>query len=249
MDRLIEFADSAESPSLVRTRRGHRAYEVKFVLDEPTAAAVERALSPSLALDPHADSATGMYTIDTLYTDTPAWSVFFGEKLHAIRKYRIRRYGGGAIYLERKMVRKSVVRKRRTATSTSDLESLIRRGGDGEAAWFVRQVDRDGLAPVCQVSYNRRALFGQSDDGPMRVTFDRSIQGVPVSRWQFGTDLSTRTLLTNIVVCEFKFRDAMPGLMKRVVADLGLAPRRVSKYRACVSAFTSELGLPENLHA
>lgn len=249
MNRSIESAPLSESPSLVRARRGHKAYELKFVLDEPTAQAVESALAHALTPDPHTDTATGMYAIDTLYTDTPNWSVFYGERLHAIRKYRIRRYGGGPVYLERKMVRKSIVRKRRAPAQTPDLETLVGQGGDSDTAWFVRQVNREELAPVCQVSYQRRAFFGSAEDGPMRITFDRSIRGAPVSRWAFDPSITPRALLESVVVCEFKFRDAMPGMMKRTVANLGLTPRKISKYRACIAAFTRELALSERPHA
>jgi hypothetical protein len=38
------------------------------------------------------------------------------------------------------------------------------------------------------------------------------------------------------VVCEFKFRTAMPALFRGLVADLGLVPAGVSKYRLCVQS-------------
>lgn len=240
------------SPSLAGVRGGVRAFEVKFVLDEATAAAVESRLASWLTPDPHTDPATGTYDLTSIYCDTPAWDMYFREGPHSTRKYRVRRYGAaGPLFLERKTARKSMVRKRRTAVNGSDVGQVLSSDAPTDSAWFVQQVHRAGLVPVCTISYARRAFFGQCRDGPMRVTFDRHIRGRQADGWSFNGSAPPpdRPLLAQVIVCEFKFRDAMPGPMKDAVAALRLEPRGVSKYRACIAAWAGELGLPGEHHA
>jgi hypothetical protein len=222
------------------------AYEIKFLLSESLAREVEASLAGVLATDPHADPALGgAYAITSLYCDTSRWDVYFREGRHATRKYRARRYGpadGGPVFIERKIVVDRRVRKRRTAV----VEPLLARtveGCSGEAEWFGRQVAARGLAPACRVRYLRRAMFGVGPEGPMRVTFDRSIRGALARGWTFDAG-EERPLLDGVVVCEFKFDDAMPTPMRAIVAELNLDPTGTSKYRSCVGAFAAELGLP-----
>lgn len=239
------------SPSLADTEklRSSRtigdAYELKFVFDEPTAREVERRLSRVLAIDPHADPALGgAYAVTSLYCDTPARDVYFREGRHAARKYRVRRYGDSPdVYLERKTVKDRRVRKRRCPVTLTALDRAI-RVQSGESEWFARQVAARDLAPVCRVRYLRRAMFGVCPDGPMRVTFDRSIRGALVGGWSYDATSDERVLLDGVVVGEFKFASVMPAPMKAVVAELLLSPSPLSKYRACAAAFAPELGLP-----
>ncbi|OWK47421.1 hypothetical protein FRUB_01120 [Fimbriiglobus ruber] len=65
----------------------------------------------------------------------------------------------------------------------------------------------------------------------MRVTFDRNIRGVTAGGWELDAVGTAPLLLTDRVVCEFKFRIAMPALLKGLVADLNLVPAAFSKYR------------------
>lgn len=86
-------------------------------------------------------------------------------------------------------------------------------------------------------------MFGLHPDGPMRVTFDRSIRGALAQGWTFDAG-PERPLFDGVVVCEFKFEGAMPAPMKAVAAALALSPSGISKYRACAAAFAAELDLP-----
>lgn len=243
----------ALSPSLARSGLAHSpgAYEIKFLLTEPLAREVESAFAGVLAADPHADPALGgAYAITSLYCDTARWDVYFREGRHATRKYRVRRYGpagGGPVFVERKIVVDRRVRKRRTPVDEADLARTI-EACSGDAEWFARQVAARALAPSCRVRYLRRAMFGLGPEGPMRVTFDRSVRGSLARGWSFDAG-EERPILDGVVVCEFKFEEAMPAAMRAVVARLGLAPTGTSKYRACVGAFARELGLPPPLPA
>ena len=95
---------------------------------------------------------------------------------------------------------------------------------------------RRSLAPVARVTYVRRAYFGSADDKPVRLTFDRRIRGGLTNGWSLEAPSDERDLLCDKVICEFKFRDALPMLFKNVITDLQLLPQGVSKYRHCVTA-------------
>jgi hypothetical protein len=240
--------DASLSPALrVSSERGAGpAYEVKFLLDEPAAAEVEGRLAGSLIADPYCVAEPlGMYRITSLACESADFGVFFRDESMRNRKYRVRRYGAGdVVYLERKRSRQSKVRKRRCGVGLADFESVVQGTGGGAAhAWFTREVRALELAPVCRVTYLRRALFGQTSEGPVRVTFDREVEGVLCPAWSMSGGGAPRRALADRVVCEFKFHHAMPLLLRSLVAAMGLSATGVSKYRACVRSFAGELGV------
>src|SRR5438105_8753232 len=94
-----------ESPSLSSSGNGEGpAFEMKFLLQEPLARAVEACLGGRLPLDPHGDPALGgAYCTTTLYLDTVNLDVYRRTASFKRRKYRLRRYGDEPrIFLERK---------------------------------------------------------------------------------------------------------------------------------------------------
>lgn len=232
-----------ESPSLFAAGKGGpTAFEVKFLLAEDQARAVEDRLAGRLALDPFADPGLGNgYLTTSVYTDTPALDVFHRTPGFGARKYRVRRYGvAGPVFAERKTKRGDEVRKRRSPVGDGEFDALGEPNprADWAGEWFRRQAVLRGLRPVCRVTYERVAYMGTAaDGGAVRVTFDRNVRGAVTGGWEpVPVDVpSAGPLLPGRVVCEFKFRVAMPVLFKAVVADLGLAPAAVSKYRTFMS--------------
>lgn len=246
MHTSIDTQTASVSPSLRTAFSTVAAYEIKFMLGEDLACDVESKLLKELMPDPHSDPTLGgMYAISSLGCDDAGFGVMFRERRMRNRKYRVRRYGNSeVVYLERKRSRDGRVRKRRVEARVSDLgEIAAGRAGDVSHGWFVREVLVQGLAPVCRVRYLRRALFGVSAEGPMRVTFDRNIRGSLAPGWTMDYEAPERRLLDGVVICEFKFHESMPGPMKRVIEELKLQATGVSKYRSCVRAFAHELGL------
>lgn len=239
--------DASLSPSLRGKGNGlGPAYEIKFLLDEARAAEVEARLLTLLLPDPHCDPTLGgMYAITNMTCDAPGLPVFYRDEKVKNRKYRVRRYGtGDVVYLERKRSRKGRVTKRRVEAAVGQLESVA-AGRSDEAAhsWFLQEVREMDLAPVCRMRYLRRALFGTAPDGAVRVTFDRSIRGSLAAGWSMDARGEERTLLDGLVICEFKFHNAMPAALKAIAAAMRLEPTGVSKYRTCVRAFARELGV------
>ncbi len=236
------------SPSLHGhgANRAVPAYEIKFLLTEEGAREAEQRLHSALLPDPHSDPALGgMYAIRSLICDNAAFGVFFRDESLRNRKYRVRQYGGSdTVYLERKRSNSGRVRKRRVEASPADLIHVGAGNAiDAAHAWFVSGLRAHDLAPVCLVRYLRRALFGVCPDGPVRVTFDRSIRASLAPAWSLESQGEERPLLDGAVVCEFKFHNAMPAPLKSVIAAMKLEAVGVSKYRTCVRAFAHELGI------
>lgn len=229
-----------ESPSIFAPgRRGPTAYEVKFLLSEEQACVVESALKPHLALDPYADpSCGGAYRTTSLYTDTPGFDVYHRVGSLARRKFRVRGYGAAAqAFLERKAKRGDRVKKRRSAVPLAELAQLSATAApEWSGAWFHRQLDLRRLRPVCRIGYERVAYVGTAETHAIRATFDRNVRGELANSWTLGEVGAVPTLFDGQVIAEFKFRMAMPALFKGIVAELGLTPSSVSKYRRFLHA-------------
>src|SRR5207237_6468730 len=99
--------------------------------------------------------------------------------------------------------------------------------------WFHRRLRARRLRPACLIEYYRTAYFGMCSEGRMRLTLDRHLRGAPTHQWSLGTLEAARPLLTGAVILELKFHAALPAPFKRLVQDLRLSPRPVSKYGLC----------------
>lgn len=224
------------SPSLFRARRGEQpSFEVKFVVEEAIAVEIERQLLAQLTLDPHADPHLGgAYRVTTIYFDTPEWHVLRRVGRHRLRKYRLRRYGDSSeLFVERKLKRERRVRKMRHSVNEERLAEVLEAQAlkTTPGGWFGRQLARQSLSPTCRVHYLRRAFFGQVAEGPVRATLDRQLHGAPLDGWSLRPTSDETPILVDRVICEFKFRGAMPAFFKQIVQALQLAPAGFSKYR------------------
>lgn len=220
------------------------SYELKFLLTEAQAHAVEARILGRLAPDPHADVKSGnTYQTLSLYCDTAKFDVFHRSARFKRRKHRVRRYGEEtSVFLERKTRRGDRVKKRRVAIPVAELTMLAHPASltDWAGHWFHRHLLRRGLQPMCRIAYERVAYMGQSHEGPLRLTFDRRIRGLITNHWDLSGFAGGLHVLADQVVCEFKYRAFMPSLFKDIVQALNLTPSPVSKYRT----FLRASGLP-----
>jgi hypothetical protein len=232
------LGQAAASPSLRPRVRGESpAFEMKFLLDESRAHDIESRLATRLSFDSHCDPELGnAYRVTTVYCDTADLEVFHQIGSNRRRKYRVRRYGSEPrVFLERKTKQGKRVRKRRTVIDGRELPSLSSFSQDGNwpGHWFHERLLFRRLEPVCCVQYLRTAYVGADAEGPLRLTFDRDIRSTLVNDWTLALPGDGIPALTDQVVCEFKFRGALPALFKSVIQSLALAPAGVSKYRHC----------------
>jgi hypothetical protein len=210
------------------------------LLSEEAANKVEARLRDQLKLDSHGEPRLGgAYRTTSLYTDTSGFDVFRGIGEYANTKFRIRQYGStGPVFLERKDKAGDKVHKTRIQVPELDLRVLDSnqeyRTWAGQ--WFHDEISRRRLKPVCRISYERIAYLGSADNGPVRVTFDRKVRGEPARAWQVAAVTVDEELLAGSVICEFKYRLAMPRMFKELMESLGLHSRPCSKYRRFIAA-------------
>lgn len=229
----------ALSPSLAVVAGAQAAaFELKFLLTEAQARAVEELARAQLVPDPHGDPALGgAYFTTSLYCDTAQLDVFHRRASYKRRKHRLRRYAHDAqIFLERKTKAGDRVRKQRTPVPDAELALLAHPMSltDWPGHWFHRHLIRRQLGPVCRIGYERVALVGTAPEGPMRLTFDRNLHGIMTREWcvdPLVEDNGSAPFLSDRVICEFKYRGFLPALFKRIVETLQLTPQPVSKYR------------------
>jgi hypothetical protein len=235
------LAPAIESPSLSGTPGLETpAYELKFLLTEPQAREIEERVRGRLAHDPHADPSLGnAYRTTSLYCDTAQLEVFHRLGQFQRRKHRLRRYGDAPwIFLERKTKWGDRVQKRRTAIPDGELPLFANPLSEitWSGHWFHRHLCRRRLLPVCTIAYERLAYVGRSAEGPSRLTFDRHIQGTLTKEWRLEAAHQGMRLLTDQVICEFKYQSHLPALFKEIIQAMQLTPGPVSKYRAFLRA-------------
>jgi hypothetical protein len=238
----------ALSPSLLpREQTRGDAYELKFLLDPAAADRVLARVAGFMRTDPHGDPALGGgYRTTTLYLDTPNLDVFHRTPSFKRRKYRVRRYGLTSwVYLERKTKIGERVRKRRAALPEVDLPRMAAADSpeDWPGHWFHHRARFKGLGPAARVWYTRSAWVGQCAEGPLRLTIDRDIAGVPASEWRLAPAEAGKLLLPGQVILELKFQGALPRPFKDLVFDFTLSPAAVSKYRLCRAAWAAMAGI------
>ncbi|MCA9291335.1 MAG: polyphosphate polymerase domain-containing protein [Phycisphaerales bacterium] len=237
-----------QSPSVLASDRPElAAYELKFVVDVPAAAAVVEWARRHLAPDPNADpDLDAAYRVTTLYFDTPDLDILHRRPAIGRRKFRARRYGSSDwICVESKSRAKGRGRKRRAAIDDGDLSRLTEAPGTREnpsvdawaAQWFHDRLTEKHLRPTCRVEYRREAYVGTGPEGPMRLTLDHDLRGIVCGDWSVDTVVEGRPLLPGRVILELKFVHALPRPFKELVRAHRLNPTGVSKYRLCHEAW------------
>lgn len=222
------------SPSIDNRENREFASEIKFLVSPRLAEQILGWARTQLLPDPHAGGATGDgYLITSLYFDTAQFDVFHRRGSFGRSKYRIRRYGQGAVaFLERKLKTRGLLTKRRSVVPLNELERFA--GGkierDWSGHWFQRRLSARGLNPICQISYQRTARVAMTPYGPIRLTLDDNLRAVPARAWHFREEAG-QFILKDQIILEMKFRYAMPALFKYVVEEFALTPMPFSKYR------------------
>jgi hypothetical protein len=225
-----------------RETRDYRplATELKFLVSPDRADAIRAWARATLKADPFGNGPHGdHYTTTTLYTDTGARDVYRRHGSFGRSKYRVRRYDSTDIaFLERKMRTSNSLSKRRAPVPLGDVARLHAPisslpGWTGE--WFAHRLAARRLEPVCQVAYDRMARVLPSPHGLARLTVDSGLRARPANRFEFEAPDYSPVLRTTEIL-ELKFVIALPSAFKALLAEFGLAPMKVSKYRLSAEA-------------
>jgi hypothetical protein len=227
------------SPSTVfATGKKEFATELKFLLDPATAGRVREWAREHLVPDPNADGGD-TYDVASLYFDTERLDVFHRRRRMHRSKYRVRRYGGGPVFLERKLKARGLLAKRRVTVAPAELARLDAPAGADDGwggGWFRHKLRALHLRPVCQISYRRTARVQMTPNGPIRLTLDEGLRARRADGLAFHDGPGGVALQEGHVVLELKFRRELPALFRALVADFRLTPRPFSKYRAACPA-------------
>jgi len=228
------------SPSLEVRENRQFASEVKFLVPAERSAGILEWARQRLSPDPYAGGEQGdTYRTTSLYLDTKDFDVLSKTGSFGRSKYRIRRYGDArAVFLERKLKTHDLVNKRRSVIAIEDLSRLRDTGPERGWAghWFHRRIHARLLRPVCQISYLRTARVGMSKLGAIRMTLDRDIRALPVTRLDFDGSRKGILLSGRHIVLELKFRYALPPLFQELIETFDLPAQPVSKYRLASAA-------------
>jgi hypothetical protein len=231
--------------------------ELKYLIDEGTAAGVRQAIRPYCRPDIHNALGRGQgpvrsrgYPIRSLYLDSPSLALHRAkERGDAERfKLRIRHYEGlDAVSIEYKRRVADLIQKTRILAEPEDLRAAVRGLGrlkeeTPQARDFLRRyaslVLVTGAEPTLLVRYHREAYSSQVDANA-RVTFDREIAFQRVCDWTLDGEPNrwceleghlTRPAPRPLVVLELKCGVSVPHWMVDVIRNFELRRDSVSKY-------------------
>jgi hypothetical protein len=208
-------------------------HETKFLIPLEKAAAVIAWARNQLEPDPnghgpHRDE----YLVQSIYFDTSEFHVFRKVGSYGRAKFRVRRYGNADwLFLERKMKRQGLVRKRRTSV---DLVKLPGIGNLPDTAWYRRRLDVRKLAPTMYIQYARTARQKMTSDGMLRLTVDQALR--------FDADINGAwpitegsPFLTEFAILELKYMQ-LPAIAKKLIEQFNLSAGAASKYRMAIRA-------------
>lgn len=222
------------------------AYEIKFLVDESLVNEFIPVVESKMKRDSFADSQTGGYSVEGIYYETQELNVFDKTPGYSRKKFRIRRYSGGAaLFLERKSKRKGIVTKRRIQLEDLQLAEMLqavpppkpnpqadsKSSPQTELDWFVRRLDRRMLRPTLCIAYDRVAFLQMDHLGPIRLTIDRSVGCCKFNQVGFPDRASYQRILDGKCIVELKYREAMPNTFRQFIEEFQLKVQSVSKFR------------------
>lgn len=212
-------------------------HETKFLIPLEKAPAILEWGRREMDGDPHGNGEhADEYLVQSIYLDTPEWHVFRKIGSYGRAKYRIRRYSDeNWLFLERKLKRGGIVRKKR---STIGLDELPNFQNHVNGLWYDRRLSLRQLKPACYIQYHRVARQKMTSDGLLRLTLDRALFfNTNVSPW-FWPGTGGTQFLTDRAILELKYPQslALPALAKKIVTEFNLSPGPASKYRMALRA-------------
>jgi hypothetical protein len=220
-------------------RRGPRL-ELKYQLDAERTAEIFEWARARMDPDPHAqDHRDPIYTVESIYFDTPRLDCLRGDGVNSLPKYRARRYDSNleSFFLEEKLRRQQQVWKRRLPLRQDELAAIA--GGatslEGDREWFRLRFRVLRLQPYLVVVYQRWALVGAADE---RLTIDRCIDAYRVGNGTaaFVEDKGAPQRILELDVLELKHPLARSPLMRELEAMAGNTDQ-CSKYGRGMRAF------------
>ena len=235
--------------------------EYKYLVTPKLAEKVRHWIQPFCNGDPYAGP-DGTYEIDSLYLDTPDFSLFRANERELVDrvKLRIRSYPAmnhDPLFLEVKRRVNDVVAKTRAKVPAKILRGLMEHGtaqlmdsiepkSRRAAERFLCYAVGHHMRPRVLVRYTREPWMSTIDDYA-RVTFDSRIRSCDASDWNLLPERKDWKFVDHAVsmgtndsriVLELKFEsERMPFWMSTLVQSLHLQRRSFSKYCRSIEAW------------
>jgi hypothetical protein len=262
-DCVLPAAGKNKAPAPIAKKSGDRMlacrYELKYLISDAKAAAIERYVRQFLEYDRYSKlQRGGMYPIVSLYCDSPDMQLcretLTGQKNRF--KLRIRSYTDEPEYprffeIKRRINR--VIMKSRARVMDEDVKPLLagrrlppRGYTTDETALnqFQLYTMTVNAGPRVLIRYMRQA-FESTSENRVRVTFDRElcykVTDAPLVRLG-GSGWQRNALTEGHAILEIKFTGTFPAWLIRLAELFELDARSVSKYatsieQACTLGF------------
>ena len=231
--------------------------ECKYLVPNERLPDLRRMFQPFVEADPHAKKTGGVYTVRSIYFDTPRFTCYH-EKIEGLkmrRKLRIRGYNeyqqNAKVFLEIKRRYSIPISKNRCPVPYVDLLPLLESGEveqyivpiekdinrHKDAHRFLYHLKRFSMRPVVNVIYDREAFEGKFDPS-VRVTFDKNLRSTlfPSLESLFADTPSKHTFAKHFILEIKYYGDAMPTWARSIVGTLSLKQQALSKYTLSIDA-------------
>ena len=212
--------------------------EKKYLITKDNAAILQMLLRQHMEID-------GEYLVQNFYYDTADWEIIREsiEKPLYKEKLRLRFYGqfeaDSQGFLELKKKFKGISYKRRIAFPLCELKSRsIREIVSTHNSQISREIgfylQNRAVYEKIHIAYNRMAFFGVKDR-ELRLTFDKNILfSLDMNRFDaYDYKIGYPILDQNQMVMEIKTPYAIPLWLSRVLSEMHIFPRSLSKFGAC----------------
>lgn len=243
--------------------------EYKYLVPSERLPELREMILPYVELDSHAaNTSSGLYTVRSIYFDTPSLQMYY-EKVEGLKnrkKIRIRGYDEhnpeSLLFLEIKRKYERSVTKNRALIRYADAVKVF---GNGEflpylingsahshcredAQQFFFHLYKMQLKPTILIAYEREAFFDRLDDSN-RITFDRNLRSRahPFIDSLFSEENMIPSL-SDFFVLEVKFSRGMSGWLMNIIRNWNLKWRSVSKYEICIDTqkrYNKMMALPK----
>lgn len=227
-------------------------HEMKYVIGESKAAAVERFIQPYLGLDHYCKGRpNGAYPLVSLYLDSDNLQLC-RESLEGHKnrfKLRIRSYTDKLDYprfFEIKRRLNTIIIKSRARVMHGDIPTLLSgisspQQNDNTDEEVLKQfqlyMNSIGAVPVVRIRYMRRAYESDSPNR-VRITFDRQLAYSITSTANVSLDgrgwQRHSLFLGGDVILEIKFTGRYPVWLSQMVECFNLQQQSMSKYATSI---------------
>jgi SPX domain protein involved in polyphosphate accumulation len=229
-----------------------RRYELKYLVSQSTATAIERYVADYLPVDHYSKlQPDGFYPIVSLYMDSPELRLCYESMTGVLNRFklRIRGYSDDPSYpkfFEIKRRANTVIIKSRSRVKADDVPALISGRNlppakndpkDIEALkMFQLYMFSINAKPAILIRYERKAYEGTAENR-VRVTFDKdlcyNVTNEPVVRFS-GTGWQKNNVSLAGIILEIKFTGRFPAWLSRMAELFNIRQRSMSKYASSI---------------